>query len=126
MKKKKTPPIKHYKIENGLYHYVIFLIVGGTKGEAVAWTEKKFEGTVETYSSAPLRGSACCLCLPDEPSHVIWFEEAPGVGILAHEALHSVCHIMGCIGMGRIDCANEEAYTYLLQWTCSAIGRKVW
>ena len=71
-------------------------------------------------------GAACCLYIENEPSHLIWFDEVPGGGVAAHEALHSVRHIAITIGLGELCEANEEAYAYLLAWTVREIGKNFW
>lgn len=118
-----TLKVRTKKITNQVYPFALFLRLGGTKEQAAKWFEAKFEiQEYETYRSA----MATTFVLTNEPSHLIWFKEVPGAPIIAHEALHSVKHILSTMGLERLQDANEEAYAYMMQWTVNQIVEWMW
>lgn len=121
MTDKKTKPTVHRFI-NDVYQYALFVRIGGTREHALRWFEKKFN-VAEHESKATVHGSM--IFMDDERSHMIWLADAKNLGILAHEALHSVNHVMRGAGVGPMCEDNEEAYAYLLQWTVNRIAGAV-
>lgn len=117
MTDKKHKPTVHRFI-NDVYQYALFVRIGGTKEGAVRWFEKKFN-VAEHESMATVQGST--IFLDEERSHMIWLADLNNIGILAHEALHSVQLVMTHAGVGPMCKQNEEAYAYLLQWTVNRI-----
>lgn len=122
-KKRDAKRITAFKLENEVWQYALFVRVGGTREQALRWFERKLCGAPETEKSGPY---ATTFYRNDERSHLIWFEEVPGGGTAAHEALHSVKHVLAHVGLGPLSDDTEEAYAYLLQWTVSEIGRRLW
>jgi hypothetical protein len=119
MKRKK---LKTFSFVNPIYDYRVFIRVGGTKDEAITWASKKFD--CNFGSSKP--SQACAFLPEDDSSHMIWFKDIPGGGVVSHESLHSAAHVLRHVGVGPLTDETEEAYTYLTGWTAREIGRRLW
>jgi hypothetical protein len=118
MKKPRT-----WCIDNPVYNYTMFLRIDEDLDRSMRWAEKKLG---RQFSKGTTQGR---IFLPtDSADHAIVFRHKPrpGSGVAAHEALHAVCHVMDQRGMERMSPANDEAYCYLLQWTVSEIGKRLW
>lgn len=122
--KKKKPRI--FQLNNPLYHYTVFIIIGGSRDEAIKWFENKFETQPTEVSSKGKCRNATTIFADGIRDHIIWFDKIPGASIVAHEGLHSVIHALIESGMGSLCEANEEAYAYCLQWLTQKIGEKIW
>ncbi|WZO97327.1 hypothetical protein EP7_004352 [Isosphaeraceae bacterium EP7] len=125
--KKKRPAkrIRSFKIENDVWQYVLFVRVGGTREQAESWFDKTF-GEPQSLAWLSKCRNATTFYRTDERSHLIWFDAKPGGGIVSHEALHSVQHVLSHSGLGPLSEATEEAYAYLLGWTVMQIGLRLW
>lgn len=119
MKKPRT-----WRIDNPVYRYSLFLRVDENLDRARRWAEQKL-GT--QFSKSAKDSTHGRIFLPDDSAdHAIVFRGKPGGGVAAHESLHAVCHVMDQRGMERMSPANDEVYCYLLQWTVSEIGKRLW
>lgn len=108
------------RIVNETFHYALFVRVGGTKESAIRFFERKFRPDGgDTRAQASAIGSV--IFADYERSHVCWLSDEANLGVVAHEALHSVSHVMRHAGVGPMCEQNEEAYAYLLQWTVNGI-----
>lgn len=124
---KKKQKIRRFKLECDVYPYALFVITGGTKQQAIDWFDVKFKGRKDTIVEEDENLQGSMIHLDNELSHLIWFKDSkPGGAIVAHEALHSVCHVMKVLKMGALCENNEEAFAYLLMWTVKKIGNRVW
>jgi hypothetical protein len=115
--------VREWKIVNPVYHYVILIRQGGTLKQAIAWAKKKLGCEFRIKGHVTV---GRIFIKDDEITHCIWFPEKPGGGTVAHEAYHSIMHVMESVGMERPTRENEEAYAYLLAWTVIEIGRLLW
>ena len=128
MVKRKTPKkikVKTYKVLNPVYSYALFLRIYGTKEEALSWFDKKFECEQPAVNNLSAKEGSF-IFTPSKRSHLLWFGDIPGGGLAAHEALHSVKHVLEHAGLGPLNNDTEEAYAYLLDWTVRQIGCKLW
>ena len=113
-----------FKIENPVWSYVIFVRVGGSDEQAAKATDKLFGSNI--HDDGPgLDAAGRCFLPGGEKSHVIWFKNIPGVGLLSHESFHSVHHVLQLSGLA-LNNETEEAYAYLLDWTVKEIGFRIW
>lgn len=92
MTDKKTKPTVHRFI-NDTYQYALFVRIGGSREDALRWFEKKFSAEQPDVrdGSGP---TGTTFYKKYETTHLIWFAETPTPGITAHEALHSVRHVL--------------------------------
>lgn len=117
MKKPRT-----WRIDNPVWDYNLFVRHGGSSTDATRWAERKLGGEF-----ADIDGSVgICFAHDGQTNHAIWLSQKAGIGTLAHEALHSVAHIMHVKAMEPMSPANDEAYCYLLGWTVAEIGSRIW
>ena len=117
----RTDRLRHYKITNRLYHYVIFLLICPEKEKASQWFDKKFGSVSERPATI---GST--FLITEQRSHAIWFPTLrPQPSVIGHEAFHSVWHVLRHCSMGSICEENEDAYAYLLQWTIDEITSRL-
>ncbi|MDX1463960.1 MAG: hypothetical protein R3359_12955 [Marinirhabdus sp.] len=123
-KKPKKTAIRTFKVVNDVWSYAIFVRIGGSVEQAAKAMDKLFESSFAEDNSNP-HALARCFLLDNEKSHLIWFRESPGAGLLTHEVLHSVHHVLDCSGM-QLNRETEEAYAYLIDWTVRQIGFKIW
>jgi hypothetical protein len=121
MASKKRTKVSTHRIVNDTFQYALFVRIGGTREGAIQWFEKKF--SAERPEVQNVNGPTGTTFYKNyETSHLIWFAETPTPGITAHEALHSVRHVLTTIGFPEMCEQNEEAFAYLLQWTVNRIA----
>lgn len=118
--------LRSYKLYNPVYDYDIYVKVGHNPEQLLSW----FDGLLNCDSSGVTNmdsNLAVTLKREDMLSHAIWFKyPKPPARVVAHEAFHSVVHIMRVLG--RTDCTREaeECWACLLDWTVREIGKRVW
>lgn len=117
MKKPRT-----WRIHNPVYRYTLHLRHGGTLYDANRWAKRILHGG--DFSDGIAIGRVytddCRL------DHLLWLSRSANADTIAHEALHSVTHIATLVGFPQISHDTDEPYCYLLQWTVSEIGRRLW
>lgn len=111
-----------FRIQNDTWNYVVFVRIGGTIHEAEEWFEKKFQTGEREYRPF---SNARMIAIEGEKSHLLWFERTPDEGRLAHEAFHSVAHVLRESGLRSMRSSNEECFAYLLEWTVNEIALKI-
>lgn len=114
--------VKAFKLDNEVWAYTLFIRIGGTREQAEQWLDKKFKRKIETRKGP----TATTFFHPELRDHLIWFNEKPGCGLIAHESFHSVMHVLGHCRLGPPCEANEEAFAYLIGWTAKEIARKAY
>ena len=105
-------------VYNKLYKYEFALFKGEPLEKAFKWTDSSLK--IENYRSS----DACVFRNPSQKAHVIWFKsKKPGVNQVAHEAFHSVFHVMHHLEAPLVS-ETEECWAYLLDWTVTEILKK--
>lgn len=112
-----------WRIDNHVWRYSLFLRLDDDLDRARHWAEKRLSAT---FSKAADVSGGRTFMPDDSADHAIVFTAKPGGGVAAHEALHGVCHVMHIRGMQHMTPDNDEAYCYLLQWTVTEIGKRLW
>lgn len=123
----KTKPLKSYRIQNDVYSYVLYLLAWGTQDKANAWATKKLEPN-QPFDLFNEYMQGRCYFVGDGKSHVLYlpYGDGTGIGTVAHEALHSVHHVLSRSGMQALSDETEEAYAYLMDWTMREIVRRIY
>lgn len=113
----KERAIRTFKLINRVWQYALFVRIGGTQDQAKKWFVKKFNAD-PTLQSGP---EGTVFYLRDTSTHVMWFSGPPSPALCAHEAFHSVLHVLTFKGLGPPSDTTDEAYAYLIQWTVENI-----
>lgn len=117
----KRRPIR-FILKNDTWRFEVAVMVGGTAEDGAKWARGLIGDGCQ-----PGSGDARCWYADEGGGNAaIWFDGKPGADIVAHEALHAICHLMQSRGMEPMNPQNDEAYCYLLQWLVSGIGNKLW
>lgn len=119
----KKQKVHTWEIVNPVYDYSLFVRIGDTRDDTLRWFAKEFK--IEEHSSI---GDGCnsyatVIHYAPTKSHAIWFRKWD-CAIIAHEALHSIRHVMERAQI-YLSCSTEEAYAYLLGWTVREITKRL-
>jgi len=127
MKKKKP---RFFKLDNYTWSFSCFVFAGWKKEKAMKKMCSLLDITptaemLEEFKVENPRGGR--FLFGSSVDSAIWFDCcAPGAGIVSHECLHAVHHILRRKGVGPMDDNTEEAYAYLLMWFVREIGNRLW
>ena len=108
-------------IYNPVYQYEVVVFAGTPYKTAAKFAQKKL-GFDPICSDTRI---GCCIRHNQVFSHILWFKDKkPHYSTIAHEAIHSVYHIMDQLE-AKINFDNEEVFAYLHTWTMDEIIKKL-
>lgn len=107
------------EIYNPVYGYSIII----SKGDSVEKIINKANYKLGVRFTQDSNASGSVFCIPEISNHIIWFDKKkPEPDLVAHEAFHSVFHVLNRKGLA-LTLASEEAFAYLLSWTVLQINK---
>lgn len=128
-RKPKTPTGRRFEFRNGTWDYCLWVQIGGDTKEAARWfseeTKLELQPILDVLGEQGPYGG-CVIRNPAYSDHLMWLQEDPCHSTVAHEALHSVHHVLSRVGLGPLSDATEEAYAFLVGWTVRMISSKLW
>lgn len=120
----KTSTARRWKIHNPVYGYTLYLVLGGSEEQYHDYIRPRLDSIADGLSSKGSGSFGVCSYRDDLKHVAIWFPKRPSAAVIAHESLHSICHVMQFLGMERMTTENDEAYAYLLDWTVAEIEKR--
>ena len=119
---------KTFKLYDPIFDVDILVCVATRYEDAqIKWRHKGLGQTkAQILPNDSATRQACVFKITEHKSCCIWFKDVcPGARIVAHEAFHATCHVLGFSGLSLND-GSEEAYAYFLAWIVREIGNRVW
>ena len=104
---------KEFSFSDPVYGLVCWVRVGGSYEEAEEWSDTHIDVAHRKVFGGV---DAAAFCNEGEPAACIGFGEKPTPGLVAHEMLHVVVHLMETIGSWPLCSGNEENFAYYLGW----------
>lgn len=114
---------KSWLIHNEVYSYTLCLRLDDDLRRGTAWVNRKLGTDFEPHGEYVLGRT---FMEEGNADNAILFLGLPGSSTIAHEAFHSVKHVMFHRGMRKLTGSNEEAYAYLLGWTVRQINERLY